>query len=419
MQPGRQTGGERTEDRSTTEAPGPGRRSRRELVAGGRNWLTEPRTAVLVVLGGVVLVGGGRKLLQAWRARKGVARLEQPDASPAEIEAAARFGRAGLAELFRIFGEMQSSPHRDAAGRAIAALWAQDQLIKEEEQALVRRGYTANWTARRRYPRSIRTEMPIVVTYGLPFLQEADGPAIKPENLEWSHRVTGSHRASLEEFSPWAPGVGRMEFTLIPGDFETNGPHRLALQTRVRTRGLTDLWQIELPHLPFSFEFDPRLEVGSLLTLADESRGEVIKQAIRLVTADSPPDGHAVFLTLNAEMAIRNPPRIAVAMPLPCDLAHRAFLEIDGVAGRFPARPIVISGQGSGRAEAAVAPATQKFTLGPVEPIPSEAIDRPGRRRLRMILEADPDRGWTAPEIRSIWPGTIETGWIDVEIVRR
>ncbi len=428
MQPGRKSGAEQDEDRSAAEPAGDGprrgpagqgHRSRRDVVAGGRNWLTEPRKAVFLVLGGVILVGGGWKLLQAWRARKGVARLEEADVSTAEIEAAVRFGRDGLPELFRIFSESPSSPHRDAAGRAIAALWAQDQLIGEEEQALVRRGYAAHWTARRRYPRSIRTEMPIIVTYGLPFLQEGDGLGIKPDNLEWSHRVTGSRRASLEEYSPWVPGAGRMEFTLVPGDFETNGPHRLVLQTRVRTRGLTDSWQIELPHLPFSFEFDPRLEVSSLLALADEPRGEVINHALRLVAPDSTPDDRAVFLPLNAEMAIRNPPRVVVATPLPCDLSHRAFLEIDQVAGRFPAGAIILSGQGNGRAEVAGGSRTQSFPVGPIAPIPHEAIDRPGRWRLRIVLEADPDRGWTDPEIRSIWPGTIETGWVDAEIVRR
>ena len=233
MQSGRKTGAEQARDGSAVEpagaAPprwpaGQGRRSRRDALAGGRSWLTEPRTAVLLVLGGVLLVGGGRKLLQAWRARRGVARLGEPDVSPGEIEAAARFGRDGLPELFRLFGESPSSPHRDAAGRAIAALWARDQLIGEEEQALVRRGYAAHWTARRRYPRAIRTEMPIIVTYGLPFLQEGDGPGIKPDNLEWSHRVTGSRRASLEEFSPWIPGPGRMEFTSSPATSTPTAP---------------------------------------------------------------------------------------------------------------------------------------------------------------------------------------------------
>jgi hypothetical protein len=35
------------------------------------------------------------------------------------------------------------------------------------------------------------------------------------------------------------------------------------------------------------------------------------------------------------------------------------------------------------------------------------------------LLTADPDRGWADPDVRSIWPGTIATDWIDVAIVRR
>ena len=60
----------------------------------------------------------------------------------------------------------------------------------------------------------------------------------------------------------------------------------------------------------------------------------------------------------------------------------------------------------------------QVLPLGPIEPFGREIIDRPGLRRLRVILEPDCDLGWTDPDIRSIWPGTIETGWTDVEVVR-
>jgi hypothetical protein len=38
---------------------------------------------------------------------------------------------------------------------------------------------------------------------------------------------------------------------------------------------------------------------------------------------------------------------------------------------------------------------------------------------MRVILTADPELGWTDPEVRSLWPGTIETRWVEVEIVRR
>jgi hypothetical protein len=385
----------------------------------GRDWLSEPRTAVLIVLGGVVAIGGGRRVLQAIRSRKAVARLAETDVTPGEIEEVARFGRAGLHELFRIFGEAPSSPLREAAGRAIASLWAQDQLIAEEEQSLVRRGFTVDWHARRRYPRAIAAEIPIAVTYGLPFLAE-EGPGVRPSNLEWSHRVTGARRAALEGFSPWTPGPGRLTFAIVPGDFDSRGPHKLALQTRVRTVGLTDAWQIDLPHIPFPFEFDPRLEVGSLLASPDESRGETIGRSLRLEAPADPDSRPAGFLALNEEMTIRNPPQIVVTSPLPFDLAHTVAVEFEGNAGRFDAGKLIVSGQG-GRADdrAAIGFAPRPFDLGPLGHVPKEVIGHPGTWAMRAILTADPDLGWTEPDVRSIWPGTIETGWVDVEIIRR
>jgi len=58
----------------------------------------------------------------------------------------------------------------------------------------------------------------------------------------------------------------------MPADFETNGPHRLILKTRVRTTGLSESWELELPQMPLSFEFDPTLSVDALSTMADASR---------------------------------------------------------------------------------------------------------------------------------------------------
>jgi hypothetical protein len=236
MQPGNTRGAENEKlsrsdsdsDRSLETAPSKSDfRSRRNALAESRNWLTEPRTAVLVVLGTVILAGGGRKLMQAWKARKALARLNEPNITPREIEAVAQFGRSGLPELFRIFGEPPSSAHREAAGRAISVLWAHDQLIAEEEQAFVRRGYIVEWIVRRRYPRRLMSEIPIRAKYGLPFLS-IDGPGIKPADLEWSHRITGARRAALEEYTAWTTGAGSVEFTIVPADFESNGPHRLA-----------------------------------------------------------------------------------------------------------------------------------------------------------------------------------------------
>ena len=195
---------------STSRRSSPGESRQPRSSQDGRNWLSEPRTAVLVILGAVVFIGGGRRLLQALRARKAVARLAEKDVSPAEIMAVASFGRAGLHDLFRIFGESPTASHREAAGRAIASLWAQDQLIAEEEQALVRRGYAVTWNARRRYPRAIRTEIPITVTYGLPFLSlSEDDSGVTPANLEWSHRLTGAQAGGARGVFSMDCGTGQ------------------------------------------------------------------------------------------------------------------------------------------------------------------------------------------------------------------
>jgi len=72
----------------------------------------------------------------------------------------------------------------------------------------------------------------------VPFLTEG-GPGVEPGDLEWSHRVTGAKKASLELFSPWTAGAGLAHcFTLVPTDFETQGPHRLVLEAKARTSGL-------------------------------------------------------------------------------------------------------------------------------------------------------------------------------------
>jgi hypothetical protein len=332
-----------------------------------------------------------------------------------DIEAASDHGRAPLMDLFRILTTGETEPLRQAAGRTLAFLWAQDNLIIEEEKALILRGFAANWRARRRYPRQIRASIPIVISYGVPFLNQGS-QGVGAENLEWSHRILGTRRATHESFTPWKAGAARAEIDLIPGDFDTNGPHRLVLHPRVRTRGLTDAWELDLPQIPFHIEFDPALTPDALFTLADAAREESIAQAVRLGAIEPNESWPGEYLALNDEFAFRDAPALLVRTPLPCDLAHSLEIEIDGVAGRFEAGAVVLSGQGSAREEG---PEFRTFPLGPIGAVPRDAIDRPGSRRVRAILKADPDRGWGDPDIRSIWPGTLETDWVNVEVVRR
>ena len=170
-----------------------------------RGLLGEPRSAVFLVLFAALLIGGGSRLRKAMRGRDARNRLDDPDIKPEEIEAVAEFGRAGMLDLFRILETGKTREQRLAAGRALAILWAGDEMIPEEEKAVVIRGHEVTWRGRRRYPRGLKSAIPFGVVVTLPFLRE-NAKAIGPGHLEWSFRITGSRRAGLESFGPWIKG---------------------------------------------------------------------------------------------------------------------------------------------------------------------------------------------------------------------
>jgi hypothetical protein len=125
------------------------------------------------------------------------------------------------------------------------------------------------------------------------------------------------------------------------------------------------------------------------------------------------------FLSLSGEMVLRSPPTLCATTPLPCDLAHRIFLEFEGIDARWEAGSVVLSEQGGVRSGNPLQSGGRSFPMESITPAPSGLIQRPGTQRLRAVLEPDPELGWADPEIRSIWPGRITTNWCEVEIVRR
>ncbi|WZO96459.1 hypothetical protein EP7_003452 [Isosphaeraceae bacterium EP7] len=383
-----------------------------------RGWtayLADPRTAVLVTLALVIGLGGGRQVLQGFKARGAVDRLAGDRPDLASILEASRYGRAGLIDLYRLLDEGKTSEIRNAAGEALSALWKADMLIAEEEKGLVRRGYRVDWSLRRRYPRGLEVAFPVSVSFGVPFLAEG-GDGLKPSNLEWSYRVMGTERAALESYSEWAPGPISARFELNPGDFQGEGTHRLVLHARARTKDLTEQWQLDLPQVNTSFEFDRNLAVDALLTMPDDTRGEAMQKALTLVPSKgetTEPDGSSAFLTLNREFVLRDPPLLRLTTPLPSELAHRAYLEFEGIDETYEAGQVVFAGTPDEPKGEILRP------IGPIAGTGVTGIDAPGLRRLRVVLRPDPQLGWSDPTLRSIWPGTIVTDWVEVRVIRR
>jgi hypothetical protein len=172
--------------------------------------------------------------------------------------------------------------------------------------------------------------------------------------------------------------------------------------------------ELELPHIPFSFEFDPILSVDALLTMPDESRGEALTRATRLVPPSNRQDT-STYLDLGDEWALRDPPRLALETPLPCDIAHTVRLDFDEISESIDAGAVILSGQGEG----ATAAGTRYFPLGAIQGFAGTAIKRPGTYRMRAILSPDPDKAWAEPDVRSIWPRAIVTDWCEVRVVRK
>ena len=376
-------------------------------------WAFDPRNGVLVLVILALVVGGLAKWGYSNRGRRAAERVADPKATEVEILESANYGRSAVRELFEALDPSEPPPRRYAAGRALAILWAADQLVPEEERGLVVRGYEVAWSARRRYPRAIDVPIPVAVRFGVPFL-EAVGKGVKPESLEWSARLLGAHRASLEVDSDWRAGPGALTFQIDPNDLPGNGPYRLELHAKVRTRGLTSFWEFTLPAADFRLEFDPRLELDALLAAPDEDR---LADASRSVTLKAPESTEAKFLEIGGGLVLRDPPAFQIR-DNGLDLAHRVTLEFEAQPTSITAGPLVVSSDSI--REAARTAGVEPVGVFPIAvPNPVEpALESPGVYRMRAILEPDPSLGWADPEVRSILPGRFATEWVEVRAIR-
>lgn len=374
---------------------------------------SDPRRWVFIAVVAFLALGGGRKWLAGRRGLRMADRLAANQATPDEIRSSHQFGRAVVRDLFQVMAEGPSTQHRLAAIEALVRLWQADELIAEEEKAIVTRSMVADWQIRRKYPRGLTGPIEITATFGMPQLTDVKLNEWFARHLRWQYRISGTRRVTDDAWQAAPIAFPRCSIEIMPDDFPDDGPHRLLLHLRVATDSLTDNWQIDLPAQTTSFEWDDHLQPNALATLPDSHRASQWAAAIGFI-APAAVEAAPVFLKLNEQFAIRNPPMPALKRPLPCDLAHRVVIELDQSSGRWHAGQWL---------EAAHTHNTQAqaWTTWPAEAACATPPATPlhgGTYRMRVVLEPTPARGWSDPHIRSVWPEAITSDWVEVQLVR-
>jgi hypothetical protein len=374
---------------------------------------------MLLVVIGIAAVFGLRRFLKVLAARRAIALLEQPAPAISDILSAADHGRAALEPLFRWLGSDQDQSRRAAAGAALSRLWRLDQLVAEEEKALLVRAYEVRWNARRTYPRDIRIPIPIEIRFGTPVLHRDDLPAIEPDWVEWSYRVLGARRAGLELDSPWAPTAQSITFSIIPADFAERGPHRLIFAATARTAPhLSTHWETKLPQVPFTIEFDPALSVVSIQASPDDEESRNIRERIEL----APPAEGGPHWHLGKAWALDRIPTLQVLPGRPRDLAHRVSIEWEQVTVRLEVGTLIQPADRPRHDPDSSEPTGAALPIAwrpeSIPDLPSDAFSQAGPVRFRLILEPDPHLAWADPRVRSLWPGSVTSPWCEAAIMR-
>lgn len=410
---------DRTGANPSTPVRRPGTRDRSETQKVAP--FSDPRRWLFIAVIGFLAIGGGRKWLHGRKGRALADKLAGGTATVEEIRNANLYGRIVVHDLFRELTDGTTPDRRQAALVALVRLWKADELIPEEEKAIVTRAFHVNWLIRRKYPRGLTGNLGIRADYGLPGTGDADLDRWLVEHLEWSHRVTGTRRASDDQWRSLPSGQGGAFFEIVPQDFPEDGPHRLILHPRVAVRGLTDNWQLDLPAQTTSFEWDDHLQAGALAGMPDDARAEKWREMFGFFEVfDRVTDSVHSKIDEKFRLFFPPAPELSILRPdmtlssLPCDLAHQVYLEFEAVDGRWylgdwvlPANPELIQGKSVFEMPAEL---SQSMNV--------PRLERAGRYRGRYVLESCPELGWSDPSIRSVWPERIESPWADFEVVR-
>lgn len=409
-------------DRSGANPSTPVRRPTQNRDSSPGEQMKDPRRWMFLAVVAFLLIGGGRKWHRSWQGRKLANRIADGLASSDEILLSSRYGRIAVPDLFHLLSSTETEQtKKNAALRALISLWREDELIIEEEKAIIIRSFEVQWKHRRKYPRDMTGSFTIHASFGLPQLIDNELTSWLEKHLQWSSRITGSRRATDQQWKTSDAFRPKIQCDINPEDFPENSVHRIGLYVRLKTRDLSSNWELELPATNSSFEWDEYLQTDALKAPFSDEEANQLNNALQWVPIAG---SDQVALTMNhvkisPEFAVANPPLCMVQRPLPRDLAHQIYLEIQGVSRMIPVGEWVVALRNSDSVLNPEAEVTcPPWEISPEDLLSDSEISRAGNHMIRLILEPVTHRGWANPDVRSVYSGRIEMPWINVELVR-
>lgn len=376
----------------------------------------DPRRWVFIAVVAFLLLGGARKWLAASRGRKMADRIADGHASLDEIRQAARHGRTVLPDLLATLADGKSEDLKSAALQSLVELWRADELIAEEEKAIITRAFQIIWKQRRKYPRDYDGKFQIHALMCLPKIHDESCRNWLSQHLRWETRVTGTRKATDDQWRVIPHSEMQLQIHIESRDFPEDCVHRVMFFTRVSTNELTSNWTLDLPGQATTFEWDQHLKSGALKADFDEKEATIMQEALAWERNAEPDTMQPQLVAISSGFAIHRPPLAILTVPLPRDIAHEAVLEIEEVSSNIKLKSYVIASRGS-----VTTPHKQRKVI-PLEIaglIDDSAISRAGKYRARINLQPKSEMGWADPEIRSVWPGPLASPWVEIEIVRR
>lgn len=407
-------------DRTGANPSTPVRRPGQRLEKSLSSPLADPRRWMFISVVAFLMFGGGRKWLKSIQGRRLADKIAQGNANAAEILGSYRFGRVVVQDLFEVLSGGSSDEIRYSAFESLVRLWQADELVAEEEKAIVARSFQIKWNHRRKYPLGLDGTFDISATYGLFELKDSGLRKWLSDHSQWSHRIQGTRRAIDDQ---WNQNLGDPPFVLTEinsRDFPENTVHRIALFVRFKTFNQSSNWEIELPGQPTSFEWDVNLDSNALLAPLIESELDLFKDAFLWQVASLPGPGQETvrFVQISPGFAIHNPPETVIRSPLPRDLSHAVFIELQGVPDLILAGEWLIACRKSSDNSIQSGRVGSTFHVTPSCYIDDHLIGHAGKSQMRLVLKPIAHRGWANPEIRSVLNSSISFPWVEIEIVR-